>query len=75
LRPNQTDQDSLPDYETLDAVLRLIVEEQMSAAAVTARGFPRASVEEVARMLGGRDLTSVTLKHAREMLNRPPPGN
>jgi DNA repair protein RecN (Recombination protein N) len=25
-------------------------------------------VEEVARMLGGRDLTSVTLKHAREMI-------
>ena len=29
-----------------------------------------ARVEEVARMLGGRDLTSVTLKHAREMLQR-----
>ena len=29
-----------------------------------------ARVEEVARMLGGRDLTSVTLKHAREMLLR-----
>ena len=27
-------------------------------------------VEEIARMLGGRDLTSVTLKHAREMLRR-----
>jgi DNA repair protein RecN (Recombination protein N) len=27
-----------------------------------------ARVEEIARMLGGRDLTSVTLKHAREML-------
>jgi DNA repair protein RecN (Recombination protein N) len=27
-------------------------------------------VEEIARMLGGRDLTSVTLKHAREMLKR-----
>jgi DNA repair protein RecN (Recombination protein N) len=27
-------------------------------------------VEEVARMLGGRDLTSVTLKHAREMLKK-----
>ena len=27
--------------------------------------------EEVARMLGGRDLTSVTLKHAREMLRKP----
>jgi NAD+ synthetase len=51
LRPNQTDQDSLPDYETLDAVLRLIVEEQMSAAAVVTRGYPRAIVEEVARMV------------------------
>jgi DNA repair protein RecN (Recombination protein N) len=29
-----------------------------------------ARAEEVARMLGGRDLTSVTLKHAREMLKR-----
>jgi len=28
-------------------------------------------VEEIARMLGGRDMTSVTLKHAREMLKRP----
>jgi DNA repair ATPase RecN len=26
--------------------------------------------EEIARMLGGRDLTSVTLQHAREMLQR-----
>jgi len=51
LRPNQTDQDSLPDYETLDAVLRLIVEEQMSAAAVVTRGYSRAIVEEVARMV------------------------
>jgi DNA repair protein RecN (Recombination protein N) len=29
-----------------------------------------ARVEEIARMLGGRDLTSVTLKHAREMLRK-----
>ena len=36
-----------------------------------------ARVEEIARMLGGRDLTSVTLKHAREMLRAagsPAPG-
>jgi len=33
-----------------------------------ARLGKEARVEEVARMLGGRDLTSVTLKHAREML-------
>ena len=29
-----------------------------------------ARVEEIARMLGGRDMTSVTLKHAREMLQQ-----
>ena len=29
-----------------------------------------ARVEEIARMLGGRDLTSVTLKHTREMLQQ-----
>jgi len=29
-----------------------------------------ARVEEIARMLGGRDLTKVTLQHAREMLER-----
>jgi DNA repair protein RecN (Recombination protein N) len=34
----------------------------------TVEGEARA--EEVARMLGGKDLTSVTLRHAREMLKR-----
>jgi NAD+ synthase (glutamine-hydrolysing) len=51
LRPNQTDQDSLPEYETLDAILHLIVEEQLSPGAVAARGFPRATVEDVVRMV------------------------
>lgn len=32
-------------------------------------------IEEIARMLGGRDLTSVTLKHAREMLEKAPRGD
>lgn len=34
---------------------------------------PRERVEEIARMLGGRDLTSVTLKHARELLEKASP--
>jgi NAD+ synthase (glutamine-hydrolysing) len=51
LRPNQTDQDSLPEYEMLDAILHLIVEEQLSIDAVVARGLPRATVEEVARLV------------------------
>jgi len=33
-----------------------------------------ARAEEIARMLGGRNLTSVTLRHAREMLRLPPEG-
>lgn len=33
---------------------------------------PERRVDEIARMLGGRDLTSVTLKHAREMLEKAP---
>ncbi len=51
LRPNQTDQDSLPEYEILDAILRLIVEEQLSVDAAVARGYPRATVDEVAKMI------------------------
>ena len=51
LRPNQTDQDTLPPYEILDAILHLIVEEQMSVDEAAAQGFARSTVEEVARMV------------------------
>jgi NAD+ synthase (glutamine-hydrolysing) len=51
LRPGQKDQDSLPEYEMLDAILHGIIEDQMSVAAVTARGFPGATVAEVAGMV------------------------
>lgn len=34
LRPDQTDQDTLPPYETLDAILKLLVEEEISATDV-----------------------------------------
>ncbi len=51
LRPDQTDQDSLPAYEVLDAILHLIVEEQMSVADVVARGHEPAIAAEVMQMV------------------------
>ena len=51
LRPNQTDQDTLPDYETLDAVLKARVEEQMSVDEIAAQGYEREIVEKVVRMI------------------------
>jgi NAD+ synthetase len=51
LRPNQKDQDSLPEYEVLDGILRLRVEEQMSLDEITAQGYSRSTVQEVIRMI------------------------
>jgi NAD+ synthetase len=39
LKPNQTDQDTLPSYDTLDAVLQLYVEEQLDPMQIVERGF------------------------------------
>jgi NAD+ synthase len=51
LRPNQTDQDSLPSYEELDAILTGLVEEELSVSAIVERGFARDTVTRVQRML------------------------
>lgn len=51
LRPNQTDQDSLPPYPVLDAILQLAVEEQMSVNEIAERGYERSTVEEVVKMV------------------------
>lgn len=51
LRPDQTDQDSLPPYEVLDAILRDYVEEDHSVEELIAAGFDRATVERVARLV------------------------
>ena len=51
LRPNQTDQDTLPPYETLDAILTALVEDEQSVEEITARGFSRDVVTRVQRML------------------------
>ena len=51
LRPNQTDQDSLPPYEELDAILHGLVEEELSVAQIVSRGFARETVTRVQRLL------------------------
>ena len=51
LRPNQTDQDSLPPYEILDAILQRYVEEEKSTAQIIAEGFDAATVARVVRLV------------------------
>jgi NAD+ synthase len=51
LRPNQTDQDSLPPYPELDAILTQLVEEERSVAEIVERGYARDTVVRVQRML------------------------
>ena len=51
LRPNQTDQDSLPPYDELDAILHGLVEEERSVDEIVARGFARSTVTRVQHLL------------------------
>lgn len=51
LRPNQTDQDSLPPYETLDAILEAYVVRHQSPAQIIAAGFSEADVKRVIRLI------------------------
>jgi NAD+ synthase len=51
LRPNQTDQDTLPPYDQLDAILECLVEKEMSVAAIAAEGYGAAVVKRVQHML------------------------
>jgi len=49
LRANQKDQDTLPPYDVLDAILRLYVEDNLSAAEIVAQGFDEKTVRWVQR--------------------------
>jgi NAD+ synthase/NAD+ synthase (glutamine-hydrolysing) len=51
LRPDQTDQDSLPPYELLDQILELHVEQSQAAEEIIARGFDEATVRKVLRLV------------------------
>lgn len=79
LRPNQTDQDSLPPYEVLDRILDLYVEGQRSITGIQREtGYDRATIERVARLVDtsefkrkqaaiGLKLTSVAFGSGRRM--------
>jgi NAD+ synthase (glutamine-hydrolysing) len=51
LRPDQTDQDSLPEYEVLDAIIERYMENDMDPAQIVAAGYPQAAVEQVVRLI------------------------
>jgi NAD+ synthase (glutamine-hydrolysing) len=55
LRPNQTDQDTLPPYPVLDAILESYVEEDRSVADIVARGFDAETVRRVVRMVDANE--------------------
>ncbi len=51
LRENQRDQDSLPPYEVLDAILERLVEGDQSVAEIVAAGFEHATVKRIEQLL------------------------
>ncbi|KQZ71303.1 NAD synthetase [Rhodanobacter sp. Root561] len=51
LRDNQTDQDSLPAYDELDAILERFIEREQSQAEIVAQGFAAETVRRVVRLV------------------------
>ena len=55
LRPDQKDQDSLPPYEVLDAILEGLVEKDLALKDLVAQGFDVETVKQVERLLYGSE--------------------
>jgi len=51
LRPDQTDQDNLPEYEVIDGIIERYVEKNQSAAELVAAGFAPEAVEQIVRLI------------------------
>jgi NAD+ synthase len=51
LKPDQTDQDTLPPYDVLDAILGHLIEDDMGRDDIVAKGYERETVQRVWRML------------------------
>jgi NAD+ synthase (glutamine-hydrolysing) len=51
LRPNQTDQDHLPPYEIVDAIIEAYVERDLSVEKILAQGFDAAVVKRIIRLI------------------------
>jgi NAD+ synthase (glutamine-hydrolysing) len=69
LRPGQTDQDSLPPYDQLDAILHGYVEEGLSSRDLVEQGFPKLIVNDVIRKV---DLNEYKRKQAAPGLKITP---
>jgi len=51
LRPDQKDSDSLPDYDTLDAILEGYIEQDLGREQLLARGLPAADIDRTIRLV------------------------
>jgi NAD+ synthase len=51
LKPNQTDQDSLPPYDVLDGILECLVERELGFEDIVARGFDPVTVKRIEQLL------------------------
>jgi NAD+ synthase len=51
LKDNQTDQDTLPPYPVLDAILKLMIEAECSVKEIVGQGFEEATVRRIQKML------------------------
>ena len=51
LKPDQTDQDTLPPYDILDAIMKDYVEDNLSAKQIVIRGYDEAIVKKVIRLI------------------------
>jgi NAD+ synthetase len=51
LKPDQTDQDSLPPYDVLDAIMACYVEQNMNVARIVALGYSEADVQRVIKLI------------------------
>lgn len=69
LRPDQKDEDSLPPYPVLDAILRLYVEEGLSRAEITESGYDAEVVNDIVRKV---DLNEYKRKQAAPGLKTTP---
>jgi NAD+ synthase (glutamine-hydrolysing) len=65
LKPDQTDQDKLPEYPLLDAILERYIEQDMTAGAIAREGYDREVVQNVVRMV---DLAEYKRKQAAPVL-------
>jgi NAD+ synthase (glutamine-hydrolysing) len=55
LRPDQKDSDSLPEYDLLDGVLKMYVEEEKGIDEMVAAGYPEAIVRRVVSLVDGSE--------------------